>query len=110
MEPLTDWENVVAYALNRTGVMRYAPETSGVYGLRREGAWIYIGQSPNIRKGLLKYLAGQMPYVLQFQPNTFVFEPCAPRKRVERQRELAQRYHPTCNKKHMTVAVSRCHS
>ena len=78
-----------------------------MYGLRREEEWVYIGQCPNIRKGLLKYLGGQMPYVLQSQPNTFVFEPCPPRKRVERQRELAQRYHPSCNKKHMTAGASR---
>jgi len=85
--------------------MRHAPETSGLYGLRRDEEWIYVGQCPNIRKALLKYLAGQMPYVLQSQPNTFVFELCPPVNRVERQRELTQRYHPACNKKHMTSGV-----
>ena len=110
MEQLADWEADVPHPLNRTGVMRHAPEASGVYGLRHEKQWVYIGQCPNIRKALLKYLAGQMPYVLQSQPNLFVFELCAPRRRVGRQRELTQRYHPTCNKKHMTIAVSRCHS
>ena len=110
MEGLADWENNVPYALNRTGVMRYAPEASGVYGLRNADQWVYIGQCPNIRRALLKYLGGQMPYVLQSQPNLFVFELCAPRQRVGRQRELTQRYHPSCNKRHMKIAVSRCHS
>jgi excinuclease UvrABC nuclease subunit len=110
VEGLADWQNNVSFTLNRTGVLRHAPESSGVYGLRHADQWVYIGQSPNIRKALLKYLAGQMPYVLQAQPNLFVFELCTPRQRAGRQRELTQRYHPTCNKKHMKIAASGCHS
>ena len=110
MGDLAGWDNAVSYPLNRTGVLHHAPETSGVYGLRQAHQWVYIGQSPNIRKALLKYLAGQMPYVLQAQPNLFVFELCAPRQRAVRQRELTQRYHPSCNKKHMKIAASGCHS
>jgi excinuclease UvrABC nuclease subunit len=110
VEDHADWEKAVSYSLSRTGVLRHAPEASGVYGLRHADQWVYIGQSPNIRKALLKYLAGQMPYVLQAQPNLFVFELCAPRQRAVRQRELTQRYHPSCNKKHMKIAASGCHS
>ena len=60
-----DWEN--AYPLNRSSVIRHAPEASGVYGLQNVTHWVYIGQSPNIRGALLKYLSGQMPYVLEKQ-------------------------------------------
>ena len=91
-----DWEN--AYPLNRSSVIRHAPEASGVYGLQNVTHWVYIGQCPNIRGALLKYLSGQMPYVLQSQANVFVFELCLPRKRMERQHELVQRFQPVCNK------------
>ena len=72
------------FLLTRTSVMRNAPEESGVYGLSVPGKWVYIGHSFNIRKALLEYLSGQMPYVLQWQPSYFAFElipyqrsPCA---------------------------------
>ena len=91
-----DWEN--AYPLNRSSVIRHAPEASGVYGLQNARHWVYIGQCPNIRGALLKYLSGQMPYVLQSQSNVFVFELCLPRKRMGRQHELVQRFQPVCNK------------
>jgi hypothetical protein len=78
-----DWEN--AYPLNRSSVIRHAPEGSGVYGLQNVTHWVYIGHCPNIRGALLKYLSGQMPYVLQSESNVFVFELCLPRKRMERQ-------------------------
>lgn len=110
MEALPNWDNEIPHALNRTGVMKHAPEASGVYGLRQGDQWVYIGQCPNIRRALLRYLAGHMPYVLQSQPNLFVFELCAPQERVGRQRQLTQCYHPSCNKKHMTIGVSRHHS
>jgi hypothetical protein len=87
-----DWEN--AYPLNRSSVIRHAPEASGVYGLQNARHWVYIGQCPNIRVALLKYLSGQMPYVLQSQSSVFVFELCRPRKRMERQHELVQRFQP----------------
>ena len=79
-----DWEN--AYPLNRSSVIRHAPEASGVYGLQNVTHWVYIGQCPNIREAL------------QSQSNVFVFELCPPRKRMERQHELVQRFQPVCNK------------
>jgi len=47
--------------------MRNAPEESGVYGLYSQNRWVYIGHRSNIRKALLEYLSGQMPYGLQGQ-------------------------------------------
>ena len=91
-----DWVNT--YPLNRSSVIRHAPEASGVYGLQNAGQWDYIGQCPNKREALFKYLSGQMPYVLQSQPNGFAFELCPPRTRMERQRQLAQHFQPVCNK------------
>jgi hypothetical protein len=100
---LVSWDMATPYSLNRSNVLRNAPDHSGVYGLRRDEQWIYVGQSPNIQRGLLEYLSGHLPYVLQWQPNLFLFEVCPPRERVQRQRDLAQRYQPACNKKRLTA-------
>jgi hypothetical protein len=98
-----NWDQHTPYALNRTSVLHNAKEVSGVYGLRNENSWIYIGQCPNVQRALLEYLGGKMPYVLQFQPHVFVFEPCLPRNRKVRQRELVQIYRPAGNKKTLLV-------
>jgi hypothetical protein len=94
-----NWDQHTPYPLNRTSVLHNAKEVSGVYGLRNGNSWVYVGQCPNVQRALLDYLGGKMPYVLQFQPNVFVFEPCPPRNRTARQRELVQIYRPACNKK-----------
>lgn len=98
------WDTATAYPLNRRNVLRNAPKDSGVYGLRRDERWIYVGQSPNIQKALLEYLSGHLPYVLQSQPNLFLFEVCTPQTRVQRQRDLAQQHQPLCNKRVLTAA------
>jgi hypothetical protein len=84
--------------------MRNAPEESGVYGMFSPGKWIYIGHSSNIRKALLNYLRGQMPYVLQWQPKSFVFEALPYKKRIERHKVLVGHYQPVCNRKTQSSA------
>jgi excinuclease UvrABC nuclease subunit len=80
-------------------VLRNAPEESGVYGLCSADQWVYIGQSSSVRKALLEYLRGQMPYVLQWQPKHFMFEVLPYKERISRQKELVVQYQPTCNRK-----------
>jgi hypothetical protein len=99
-----DWDDLPQFSLSRTSVTRHAPEQSGVYGLSVPGKWIYIGHSFNIRKALLEYLSGQMPYVLQWQPRHFTFELLPFKDRVARQKELVVRYQPVCNRKTHSLA------
>jgi len=94
-----DWDDLPQFSLSRTNVSRHAPEASGVYGLSVPGKWIYIGHSFNIRKALLEYLSGQMPYVLQWQPKHFTFELMPFKDRLARQKELVARHQPVCNRK-----------
>ena len=94
-----EWKSSQRFLLTRASVSKNAPEASGVYGLCSPGAWIYVGQTSNIRRALLEYLSGQMPYVLQWQPRNFVFELHPPKERVFRQKQLAQHYQPVCNRK-----------
>jgi excinuclease UvrABC nuclease subunit len=93
-----EWHHSQRFALSRTSVIRNAPEESGVYGLLGPDKWVYIGHTANIRKALLQYLRGQMPYVLEWQPNWFVFERHAYRARLYKHKELVGQYQPLCNR------------
>lgn len=94
-----EWEKLQRFSLTRTSVNQNAPEESGVYGLLLSDRWIYIGHGFNIRKALLDYLSGQMPYVLQWQPRQFTFELLPYKDRWARQKELVAQYRPVCNRK-----------
>jgi len=100
-----EWDQTQRFALTRSSVLRNAPEESGVYGLFSPGKWLYIGHTFNIRKTLLDYLSGQMPYVLQWQPKYFVFELLPYKERIGRQKELIALCQPVCNRK--TQSASR---
>jgi len=99
-----EWDSLQRFTLTRTGVLRNAPEESGVYGLCSAGKWLYIGHGFNIRKALLAYLSGQMPYVLQWQPKQFVFELLPYQERIARQKRLVAHYQPVCNRKTHSLA------
>ncbi len=101
-----EWSSSERFTLNRTSVLRNAPEESGVYGLCSADQWVYIGHSSSVRKALLEYLRGQMPYVLQWQPKHFMFEVLPYRQRILRQKALVAHYQPTCNRKVNSLARS----
>jgi hypothetical protein len=101
-----EWDNSQRFTLTRSSVSRNAPEESGVYGLCSHDKWVYIGHSFNVRKALLEYLSGQMPYVLQWQPKFFLFELMPYKDRIARQRELAAHYQPICNRKVQSLCRS----
>ena len=101
-----EWSSSERFTLNRTSVLRNAPEESGVYGLCNADQWVYIGHSSSVRKALLEYLRGQMPYVLQWQPKHFMFEVLPYRQRILRQKALVAHYQPTCNRKVNSLARS----
>lgn len=99
MSLAAEWSSEQRFLLTRTSVLHNAPEESGVYGLCGADKWVYIGHRFNIRKALLEYLSGQMPYVLQFQPKYFVFEPLPYKERLARHKALVAHYQPVCNRK-----------
>ena len=45
-----------------------------------------------------------MPYVLQWQPKSFVFEALPYKKRIERHKVLVGHYQPVCNRKTQSSA------
>jgi hypothetical protein len=92
------WDEQHGFLLTRTSVVRNAPEESGVYGLYSPDKWIYICQTSKIRKALLDYLSGRIPYVLQWQPKYFVFECLHYKERGARLKELVARHQPVANR------------
>jgi len=101
-----EWSSSQRFTLNRTSVLRNAPEVSGIYGLCNGDQWVYIGHTSSLRKALLEYLRGQMPYVLQWQPRHFMFEVLPYKERISRQKALVAHYQPTCNRKANSASSS----
>ena len=95
-----EWDQQQRFLLTRTSVICNAPEESGVYGLYSPEQCVYIGHTSNIQKALLDYLSGRRPYVLQWQPNYFVFECLHYKERSARNKELVARYQPVGNRLH----------
>jgi hypothetical protein len=71
-----------------------APVDSGIFGLFKPGAWVYIASTKNIRQALLYYMDGNMPWVSQQQPQQFAFEIVDRRRRALRCSELTTEYRP----------------
>jgi len=68
----------------------------GVYGIYRQGKWIYIGKG-DIRQRLLNHLNGDNPCILRENPTLWVYE-VTPNMDV-REKQLILEYNPICNQK-----------
>ena len=60
-------------AFTRANVEALNPNQFGVYGLFREGRWIYVGQG-DIRRRLLDHLNGDNPCITRERPTHWVDE------------------------------------
>ena len=85
------------YRFQHESIVLKAPESSGVYGLY-SALWIFIGESDNIRAGLLEHLAGDNPCISRLEPSGFAFELVCPEGRCRRKEELIKKLEPTCKK------------
>jgi hypothetical protein len=92
------FEESTSRPLTSAGVHRYAPATSGVYGISNAREWIYIGETDNIQSTLLTHLLELETRPLRLQPTGFVFEVCEPATRPNRQDRLVLEYEPFCNR------------
>lgn len=72
------------------------PNQIGVYGIFRQGVWIYIGKG-DIRQRLLAHLNGDNPYILNQSPTHWVDEVTP--NLDEREKQLILECRPICNKK-----------
>jgi hypothetical protein len=87
------WQNDVHFELNPEQASQ-APETSGILGLNKPEAWVYIGSANNIRQALLLYLNGNMPWISQQRPVHFTYELVDLAVRTLRCCELTREYRP----------------
>ncbi len=68
----------------------------GVYGLFKQGVWIYVGKG-DIRQRLLAHLNGDIPCIKRQGPTSWVVEVTA-RDPSEREKQLIRELDPVCNK------------
>ena len=90
------WRNR-GFAYTAASVAKHAPAASGVYAIFREGLWIYIGETDDIRASLLAHLDGNDRCVFRHMPTGFSFERWPPSERHERCNDLISDLSPPCN-------------
>lgn len=81
----------------RHNVEAINPNQIGVYGLFRQGVWVYIGKG-DIRKRLLDHLTGDNPCITRENPTHWVDE-VTNGDPSNRERQLIAELNPVCNKR-----------
>lgn len=69
----------------------------GVYGILRQGLWIYIGKG-DIRQRMLDHVNGDNPWILSCQPTHWVAEVTAVDP-THREKQLIVECNPHCNQR-----------
>ncbi len=84
----------------RPAVINDAPNVSGVYGIFRDGAWIYVGEAQDIQARLIQHLTADDSADIRAQhPTGFTFERVPAAARVARQNALIAELNPICNRR-----------
>ncbi|MGO9576649.1 MAG: hypothetical protein ACLPTQ_20260 [Terriglobales bacterium] len=93
------FRNQNGYAFNRASVLANAPNASGVYGIYRQGVWIYVGQSKDIQARLMQYINGENACILRNQPTGFTYD-LAPEWQLDAlEQGLIVGLNPACNQR-----------
>ena len=74
------------------------PNQYGIYGIFRQGQWVYVGKG-DIRQRLLAHLAGDNPAILAWRPTHWVGEVCSDPHMSNREKQLIVELNPPCNRK-----------
>jgi len=85
-------------AFNRVNIEVIRMGQLGVYGLFKEGVWVYVGKG-DIRKRLLDHLNGDNPCIVGARPTYWVDEICVDPVMSSREQQLILECNPSCNKK-----------
>ncbi|MDD4995613.1 MAG: hypothetical protein PHW53_04085 [Patescibacteria group bacterium] len=83
---------------NKQNVEAINANQLGVYGIFRDGCWIYVGKG-DIRQRLLDHLNGDIPSILAAQPTHWVNEVCGDPAMSNREKQLIVELEPLCNEK-----------
>ena len=79
---------------NKQNVLALKENQYGVYGIFRQGHWIYVGKG-DIRERLLAHLDGDNPCILNAQPTHWVDEVTS--NADAREKQLIRELNPSCN-------------
>jgi predicted GIY-YIG superfamily endonuclease len=79
-------------------ILLHVPTASGVYALRRDDVWIYLGETEDLQRRLLEHHNGSDRCIAEQRPTSFGFELSAPATRAARWRELILEFRPVCNR------------
>lgn len=82
---------------SRAEVEALAPNQRGVYGLFRDGLWVYVGKG-DIRQRLLDHLNGDNPFITSARPTYWVGE-VLQGDPSSREKQLIAELSPACNRK-----------
>lgn len=82
----------------RQNVESLKPNQFGVYGIFRQGLWIYVGKG-DLRTRLLGHLNGDNPSILAAQPTHWVGEICTDPSMSSKEKQLILDLQPLCNER-----------
>ena len=85
-----------ARAFTKANVEMITPGQVGVYGIYRQGQWIYVG-SGDIRERLLRHINGDNPLIMAARPTHWVDEVTS--NYVQREKTLIIELSPLCNQR-----------
>jgi hypothetical protein len=83
-----------SYMFTFEAVREKAPSASGVYTIYTPRRWVFVGESEDIRKSLLRHLNDPGGSMDRFGPPSFSFELAPAAERVARQHELISELEP----------------
>lgn len=78
-------------------VLAISPGQNGVYGILKQGSWIYVGKA-DLRERLLDHLNGDNPCILRETPTHWVGE-VVQGDPSDREKQLILELDPVCNKR-----------
>ena len=83
---------------SRQNIEALNPNQLGVYGIFREGQWIYVGKG-DIKTRLLAHLNGDKACILNQMPTHWVDELRSEPEMSNREKQLILEHRPVCNEK-----------
>ena len=91
------WMSAARYVFSLPSILGNAPEQTGVYALHADTAWVYVGESANIRAHLLEHLNGHNICVALYPRLNFSYELIAAPVRAWRHDQVIREFRPACN-------------
>lgn len=90
------------FAFTEEGILKYAPRSSGVYGIRNSSRWVYVGEAEDMEARLLSHVrreSDQGYCIFNNSATRYTFERVPGEyARKARERALIAELRPVCNR------------